>query len=119
VGEGANVVVENGVKLVYYRRGERSAESYGSLGKTRDKRATTFIGPDESAPIVWEPEFSLGRLHNKGLFLLGYTGEVAEFARCVRENKRPAKSNLDDAREVMKLYEAFFLGPGKTVELPE
>ncbi len=112
VGEGANVVVENGgAKLVYYRRGSRSAEDYG--------RAKSFIGPDDAAPIVWEPEFSLGQLHNKGLFLIGYYGEVAEFARCVRENKRPAKANLDDAREVMKLYEAFFRGPGVTVELPE
>ncbi len=112
VGEGTNVVVENGgLKLVYYRRGERSAKGYGL--------ATTFIGPDDAGPIVWEPEFSLGQLYNKGLFLLGYYGEVAEFTRCVRANTRPAKSNLDDAREVMKLYEAFFRGPGVTVELPE
>ena len=110
VGVGANVVVENGVKLTWYRKGERGPGGYG--------RAPNFIGPDEGAPIVWEPEFSLGQLYNKGLFLLGYYGEIAEFARCVRENARPAKANLDDAREVMKLYEAFARGPGVTVELP-
>jgi predicted dehydrogenase len=101
VGEGANVVVDNGVRLTYYRAGERGPGGYG--------RATSFIGPDEGAPIVWEPEFSLGGLDNKGLFLLGYYGEVAEFAQCVRENRRPAKANLDDAREVMRLYELFLL----------
>ncbi len=111
VGEGANVVVENGVKLTWFRKGERGAGGYG--------RSPNFIGPDASAPIVWEPEWSLGQLYNKGLFLLGYYGEVAEFVRCVRENTRPAKANLDDAREVMKLYEAFARAEGGTVELPE
>jgi len=110
VGEGANVMVDNGLRLTYYRKGERGPGGYG--------RATSFIGPDEGAPIVWEPEFSLGQLYNKGLFMLGYYGEVAEFARCVRENRRPARANLDDAREVMKLYEAFAAGPGVTVDLP-
>ena len=126
VGEGANVVVENGVKLTWYRPGRRGIGDSPNSNKSGTVpnsggygRAPGFIGPDEGAPIVWEPEFSLGQLYNKGLFLLGYYGEIAEFVRCVRANARPAKANLDDAREVMKLYEAFARGPGVTVVLPE
>ena len=100
----------HGVKLIYYRRGERGPGGYG--------RAPSFIGPDSGAPIIWEPEWSLGQLYNKGLFLLGYWGEVDYFARCVRENRRPEKCSLDDAREVMKLYEAFLGREGTTIELP-
>lgn len=111
VGTGANVVVENGVRLTYHRPGERGAGGYG--------RSPNFLGPDEAAPVVWEPEWSLGQLYNKGLFLLGYYGEVDAFARCVLANRRPEKCNLDDAREVMKLYEAFGRGEGKVIELPE
>ncbi len=113
VGDGANVVVDNGVKLTYYRPGGRGPGGYG--------RSPNFIptGPDDAAPVVWEPEWSLGQLYNKGLFLLGYYGEVAAFVRCVKENRRPEKCGLDDAREVMKLYEAFLQGAGKVIELPE
>jgi len=111
VGDGANVVVENGVKLTWYRPGGRGEGGYG--------RSVNFIGPDDAAPVVWEPEFSLGQLYNKGLFLLGYYGEVAAFAACVRENRRPAKCNLDDAREVMKLYEAFMGPENEVIVLPE
>jgi len=28
-------------------------------------RQPNFIGPDAGAPLVWEPEFSLGKLYNK------------------------------------------------------
>ena len=111
VGDRANVVVDNGVKLTYYRRGERGPGGYG--------RSPNFIGPDAGAPIVWEPEWSLGQLHNKGLFLLGYFGEVDAFVRAVRENRRPQKCRLADAREVMKLYEAFLKPEGAVVELPD
>jgi len=111
VGEGANVVVDNGVKLTYYRPGSRGPGGYG--------RNPSFIGPDDTAPIVWVPEWSLGQLYNKGLFLLGYYGEVAAFAECVRENRRGDKCNLDDAREIMKLYEAFMGPEGTAIELPE
>ena len=111
VGEGANVVVENGVKLTYYRSGSRGPGGYG--------RSPNYIGADEDAPLVWEPEWSLGQLYNKGLFLLGYYGEVNEFARCVKENRRPDRCNLDDAREVMKLFEAFRESDGTTIDLPK
>lgn len=109
VGEGANVVVDNGVKLTYYRPGRRGPGGYG--------RAPDFIGDDACAPIVWEPEFSLGQLYNKGLFLLGYAGEVRYFAEHVLSGTPPDVGGLDDAREVMRVYEAFLQPPGQVVEV--
>lgn len=99
MGQGSNVVVENGIKLTWYRRGERGPGGYG--------RAANFIGPDETAPIYWEPEFSLGQLYNKGLFLLGYAPEVAYFAECVRDGRKPEKAGLEDALALLRLFEAF------------
>jgi predicted dehydrogenase len=102
VGSGANVVVDNGVRLTYYRPGGRGPGGYG--------RAVNFMGDEAHAPLLWEPEFSLGQLYNKGLFLLGYYQEVAEFAQCILEGRRPARGSLQHALEVTKLYEAL-LGP--------
>jgi len=99
IGNGCNVVVENGVKLTYYRRGERGAGGYGRSG--------SYIGNDDTAPIYWEPEFSLGQLYNKGIFMLGYAPEIIYFSECVLNNKPPEKSNLETALEVTKLYEAY------------
>jgi predicted dehydrogenase len=98
IGTGANVVVDNGIKLTYYRPGERGPGGYGG--------SPSYIGSDEHAPIYWEPEFSLGQLYNKGLFLLGYYGEVRYFADCVRSNTKPTKCGLEDALEITKVFEA-------------
>lgn len=107
IGSGANVVVDNGIRLTYYRPGSRGSGGYGV--------STSYIGPDESAPICWEPEFSLGQLYNKGLFLLGYYGEVKYFVECVRNNTPPAKCGLEDALEITRVFEAFLQPAGETV----
>lgn len=109
IGSGACAVVDNGVRLTYYRRGGRGPGGYGT--------ATNYIGPDDQAPIVWEPEFSLGQLDNKGLFMLGYWGEVKYFADCVKTNTPPAKCGLDDALEVTKVFEAFMKPAGQVVTI--
>jgi len=109
VGEGANVVVDNGVTLTYYRRGSRGSEGYG--------RQTAFLGDDGCAPLHWEPEFSLGQLYNKGIFLLGYVQEVAYFCRCVLEGSPPQKAGLDDALALLKLYEAYQQPEGTIVRV--
>jgi predicted dehydrogenase len=109
IGQGCNVVVDNCVKLTYYRRGERGPGGYG--------RSTTYIGNDETAPIYWEPEFSLGQLYNKGLFLLGYAPEIIYFSECVLNNTPPAKCDLAAALEVMKLYEAYQNASGQVIRL--
>jgi len=111
VGAGANVVVDNGAKLTYYRPGSRGPGGYGA--------SPSYIGEDAGAPIYWEPEFSLGQLYNKGLFLLGYHGEVAHFVECVQQNRSPAKCGLRDALEITKVYEAFLQPEGSIIEIPE
>ena len=99
VGRGCNVVVNNGVKLTYYRKGGRGPGGYG--------RSASYIGKDETAPIYWEPEFSLGQLYNKGIFMLGYAPEVIYFSECALTDTPPEKSGLEAALEVTKLYEAY------------
>jgi predicted dehydrogenase len=99
VGDRSNVVVDNGVKLTWYRPGGRGPGGYG--------RSANFIGPDEAGPIVWEPEFSLGQLYNKGIFLLGYAQEILYFCECVRKRMRPELCNTDWARALLRLYEAY------------
>lgn len=101
VGDGCNVVVENGVKLTYYRRADRPA--YG--------RAASYLVPDEAAPLHWEPEFSLGQLMNKNIFYLGYVQEVRYFCDCVLQGRTPVKGNLEASMEIMKLFEALCTQP--------
>lgn len=101
VGEGANVVVDNGVKLAYYRPAARPA--YG--------RSASFIVPDENAPLVWEPEFSLGQLYNKNIFYLGYVPEVLHFCDSVMNGQAPTKGTLEASLEIAKLFEAYCKHP--------
>jgi predicted dehydrogenase len=109
IGRGANVVVENGVKLTYYRKGSRGEGGYG--------RASSFIGPDEGAPIVWEPEFSLGQLYNKNIFTLGYAPEVIYFCERILAGERPAYANLDDTLALLRWYEAYRRPEGEVIEI--
>jgi predicted dehydrogenase len=107
VGRGANVVVDNGVDLTYYRRG--GFPSYG--------RSATWIGPDAEAPLRWQRESSLGQLYNMSLFAQGYAPEVIAFCECVRDDRRPSYANLDDALTMMRWYEAYRQPPGETISL--
>ncbi len=109
IGQGANIVIDNGVKLTYYRPGSRGPGGYGG--------ATNYMGDDAAAPIYWEPEFSLGQLYNKGLFLLGYAQSVRYFAQCVLANDHPTLCGLEDALQIMKLYEALLQPEGQVISL--
>lgn len=105
VGEGANVVVDNGVKVSYYRRAERPA--YG--------RSSSYLVKDEEAPLVWEPEFSLGQLYNKNIFYLGYVPEVVYFCECVLNGTAPEKGSLEASLEIVKLFEGYRNTPAGTL----
>ncbi len=107
VGQGANVVVDNCASLTYYRAG-------GTRGPGGYGRTIMYAGPDEGAPIHWEPEFSLGNLYNKGLFLEGYVQQVDYFARCVLDGTPPKIGSLEDAWHLTRLFEAFRYGPEST-----
>jgi predicted dehydrogenase len=97
IGRGGNVVVENGVRVTYYRTGAQL--SYG--------RAPSYVVDDDVAPLRWEPEFSLGQLYNKNLFYLGYVPEVLHFCECVVDDRHPEKGSLADSMQIMRLYELY------------
>ncbi|MBV8933066.1 MAG: hypothetical protein JO285_11010 [Kutzneria sp.] len=109
IGSGENVVLENGVKLTYYRRSD-----LGEYGRTG-----SFLADDSAAPLHWEPEFSLGQLYNKNLFYLGYVPEILHFCDCVLRQQPPSKGTLRDSLAIMRLFEAYQRAPsGTTVTLP-
>jgi len=97
IGEGSHAIVENGTKLIHYRKA--SLPTYG--------RASSFIQPDETAALIYEPENSLGQLYNNNMFALGYAPEVLHFCDAVLEGKPLTKGTLDAAIEIMKLYDFF------------
>lgn len=104
---GRHLVVENNVRVSLHRL---PPVGYGDA-------PNFFQGPPGEATASWEPEFSLGQLYNKGLFLLGYYGEVHEFARSILEKRPPRKGTLEQARQVTRIFEAFAEGPGRTISL--
>ncbi|MDQ3653942.1 MAG: Gfo/Idh/MocA family oxidoreductase [Chloroflexota bacterium] len=97
VGAHANIVVENGVKVTYYRPARRPA--YG--------RSASYLVENDVAPLVWEPEFSLGQLYNKNIFYLGYVPEVLHFCDSVLTGTPPSKGTLDQSLEIVKLFEGY------------
>lgn len=99
VGQGASVTVDNGVKLTYYRPQQGEGLGYG--------RSSTYLVNNESAPLYWEPEFSLGQLYNKNIFMLGYAQEVIHFCESVLQGTPPARGTLAQCREIMKLFEVY------------
>jgi predicted dehydrogenase len=107
IGVGAHVIVDNIVKLTYYR--PYKGHYYG--------RDADFFTPDESAPLVWEPEMSLGVLYNKNTFLLGYANEIRAFCQSILSGTPPAHAGLRDTHTMMQLYEAFKHPAGTTIEL--
>ncbi|TDF98084.1 Gfo/Idh/MocA family protein [Paenibacillus piri] len=101
VGSGANVVVENGVKVTYYRKAARPA--YG--------RSASYLVDDQAAPLHWEPEHSLGQLYNKNIFYLGYVPEVLHFCESILNGQPPQKGTLEESLEIAKLFEAYRYSP--------
>jgi predicted dehydrogenase len=110
VGQGNNIVIENNIRVTYYRSGTVPG-AYGHAGN--------FYGDDATAPLQWEPEFSLGQLYNKGLFLLGYAPEILYFCDCALMNQPPSIGNLADALELMVIYEAYRQPDGRSVSIHE
>lgn len=109
VGENENhLVVENNVRVTWFK---------GPIPLPYGAAPDFYAGGPEDTPAVWEPEWSMGQLYNKALFLLGYWGEVNEFARCIIEDRPPAKGDLRDAWRVTRILEAFAGGPGKIIPI--
>jgi predicted dehydrogenase len=108
IGEQANVIVDNNLRVTYYRGASRGA-GYGREGDYYHETSTPTM--------VWEPEVSLGQLYNKGLFLLGYAPEVLYFCDCVLANRPPERANLSDALELMHIYDAYCQADGQAIQI--
>jgi len=106
--ERANIVVDNGVTVTYYRPATRPA--YG--------RSASYLVDNDVAPLRWEPEFSLGQLYNKNIFYLGYVQEVLHFCDSVLMGTPPSKGTLEQSLEIAKMFEAYCTTePGVEIEL--
>ncbi|MDD5369797.1 MAG: Gfo/Idh/MocA family oxidoreductase [Anaerolineaceae bacterium] len=104
---GQHIAVENNTRVTLHRTPPLGYGDFPSF----------YTGIPEQTSAVWDPEFSLGQLYNKGLFLLGYYNEVNEFARSILENRPPSKGTLQQAWQVTRVFEAFAEGPGKRILL--
>lgn len=108
---GKHIVVDNNIRVSYHRTPPpEPGTGYGSS-------PNFYTGTTEQTTAIWEPEFSLGQLYNKGLFLLGYYNEVNEFARSIIENRPPKKGTLEQAWQVTRIFETYAEGPRKLVSL--
>jgi predicted dehydrogenase len=102
-----HIVVDNNMHVSYHRN---QGLGYGN-------EPNFYRAAPENATTVWQPEFSLGQLYNKGIFLLGYYNEVNEFARAILEKRALAKGTLEHAWQTTRLFEGFVHGPGKVITL--
>lgn len=108
---GRHIVVDNCLTVTYQRTPpDEPNTGYGAS-------PNFYTGTPEETSAVWQPEFSLGQLYNKGLFLLGYYNEVTEFARAILEGRPLRKAGLDHAWQVTRLYEAFAQGPEQIIDI--
>ncbi|KDN82248.1 hypothetical protein KCH_59570 [Kitasatospora cheerisanensis KCTC 2395] len=97
IGDNANIVVENGNSVTYYR--PTPPRAYGRTG--------SFLVPTESAPLHWEPEYTYGQLYGKNIFYLGYVDEIGYFCDCVTNGTSPELGSLDQAFHILQLFEAY------------
>ncbi len=115
-GEGATILVENGTRVTYCANPLAPAVAPRSKG-LHYGRDPDFTGGDADAQLVWEPEWSLGQLYNKGIFLLGYFEELREFFAAVAERRPTAHGDLAAAEEGIRIFQAFARPPGELVLL--
>ncbi|MGH2391627.1 MAG: Gfo/Idh/MocA family protein [Chloroflexota bacterium] len=109
VGEGANVVVENAMRLTYYRKA-----SIGPYG-----RMASYLVDEQTAPLLWEPEMSLGQLYNSNNFIQGYAPSMRAFAEAALGGSPLRRGTLEDAVEILKVYEVLSQGMRGLVTIPE
>lgn len=98
------ITIETNIRVTYHRD-KKMKRTYGT---TEDFFYDNSL---DDGSLIWEPEFSLGQLYNKALFLLGYHGEVCEFAHSIIERRSPVCGTLDDAYKITQLFEVFTKGP--------
>jgi predicted dehydrogenase len=81
-------------------------------------RTMTFVPEgDDSGTVVWNATNCLATLENKALFTQGFYAETKYFCDCLLEGKKPGTGSLEQALEIMRIYEAALLSHGKPVKL--
>jgi predicted dehydrogenase len=100
VGEGSNVVVDNAAHITWYRPGQ-----IGEYGRT-----PTFTTSNDVAPLTWHPELSLGQLYNNNNFMQGYAQSIISFVDAVLLGRPLASGTLEDAAEILRVFEMLIGG---------
>lgn len=99
IGNKQNVVIDNAMRLMYYK-GKKGSGEYG--------KAPIYIGDDPvDGPVVWEPEYSLGQIYNKNLLLQGMVQSVNYFATHVLAGKKIERSTLKDSLHLTRIFDAY------------
>jgi predicted dehydrogenase len=115
VGTGLRTVVVENCR-VYCFQGPVSdsgvKEGYGT-------KPDYFTGGVGTTTALWEPEFQLGQLYSKGLFLLGYYDEVKEFASAIMEERQPTRGTLLECWQLTHMFEKFADGPSRMIDLEQ
>ncbi len=109
--KGRRIVIENNIRLRYDRNPPyEPGTQYGSA-------PTYFTGTIDETSAIWEPEFSLGQLYNKGTFIQGFYNEINALVLAVLHDKPLTDGTLEQAKMVTRIFEAFVEGPEKTIIL--
>lgn len=108
IGHAYHIIVDNNLRVSLHRN---PPLGYGN-------NPDFYKGGPEQSSCFWEPEFSLGQLYNKGLSLIGYYHELADFVEAVLEQRPLRHAGLDDALAVTAVFEALISNPfGSLVEV--
>ena len=84
-----------------------------------DRTANFVPEGDDSGTIVWNASNCLATLENKALFTQGFFAETKFFCDCILEGRHPVSGtgSLEQALEIMRIYEAALCSHGKPVKL--
>ncbi|MFO7698278.1 MAG: Gfo/Idh/MocA family oxidoreductase [Anaerolineae bacterium] len=99
IGRRASLVVEDGVKLTYYRRVTPVSD------ELMGRQDRYLMGDLESAPLVLEPGFDLREPSAQHVAQSGYLGSIQSFAEQLLAGQPPKKGTLVDALHVMTVFD--------------
>jgi predicted dehydrogenase len=112
IGEGANVVYQEGIELVYYPPGNRGSGS-SQYGRTADFTTSD----DRHAPRMWRMDGYSGQPYNMHVFYQGYAPQLMHFATCALAGEPVRFGSLVDAWYVTRVYEACLEPPGREIQI--
>ena len=104
---GTQISIKNNNRITYHR----------NIGHEYGNEQNYYTASPEETSATWEPEFSLGQLYNKGLFMLGYMNETNEIIQAAIEDREVKKGTLDQAIILTRIFEAFAQGPDKLIDI--